>query len=124
MRKKILTVTEHGHVDLAYQDQGVLESAVRNRNTLAALQDGAPTNRIEIIHVTRKTTRLALKLCRRGDSVDLGLFDDPDYGLSSLGGLCSLNSGHACLSVCRELDLVHFYGSGVVSGLCVWVEVW
>ena len=119
MRKKVLTVTKHGHVDLAHQDQGVLESAVRNCNTLAALQDGAATIRIERIHVTRKTTRLALQLRRRGDLVDLGLFDDIDHGLSSLGGLCSLNSGHACLSVCRELDLVHVYGLCVVSGLCV-----
>lgn len=120
MGRTALTVTEHGQVDHVHQDHRALDRAVRNCDTVAALQNGSTLVGVERVHVARKTTRLALRPSRRGDGVGLGDLGDGGNRLRSLGGL---GRSHAGLSVGRERDLVHFGGLFCqVWVMYVWVE--
>lgn len=113
-------MTEHGQVDLVHKDHRALDGAVRNCDTVAALQNRSTLVGVERIHVARETTRLALRPSRRGDVVGLGDLGDGGNRLRSLGGLVR---SHAGLSVGRECDLVHFGVLGCrVWVMCVWVE--
>lgn len=99
----ILTVAEHGQVDIVHQDDGVLEAAVGNCHALPAVQNGSTTVGIETIHVAWKAARLALQLGGSDRLSDLGDVNR----LRSLGVLRCLGRSHAGLGMCRELDLVH-----------------